>query len=264
MLIIVNFLTLALTVAKCNLHAYTGTQLKVREEIMVNVKYNEQECTLPMMVVKADTHTPLLFGRSWLQAIQLDWQTIFSQGQYTVQADIVDDLKTKYADIFRQELGTAKGIKATLHIKENIKPVFCKARQVPFALRPAVEKELARMQSEGIVVPADFNEWVTPLVCVPKPDGTVCLCGDYRTTVNKSINTDQFLIPTAEEIRSKLAGGERFQKSILSMHTSRCCLMRNPIRDCLGIPDYLLVYPQAQQFGSNLWSKYLVEWRVFV
>ena len=35
---------------------------------------------------------------------------------------------------------------------------------------------------------------------------------DYRTTVNKSIHTDQFPIPTAEEIHSKLAGGERFSK----------------------------------------------------
>lgn len=71
---------------------------------------------------------PLLFGRSWLQAIQLDWPQIFLQGQYSVQADVVDALKSKYADIFKQELGTVKGIKATLHIKENVKPIFCKAR----------------------------------------------------------------------------------------------------------------------------------------
>ena len=206
------FKHLPLAVAKRKLHAYTGTPLKVMGEIMTKVRYNKQECKLPMVVVKADTHAPLLFGRSWLQAIQLDWPAIFSQGQYSVQADVVDELKTKYADIFKQELGTVKGIKAALHIKENVRPIFCRSRQVPFALRPAVERELARMQSEGIIVPVDFSEWATPLVCVPKPDGTVRLCGDYRTTVNKSINTDQFPIPTAEEIRSKLSGGERFSK----------------------------------------------------
>ena len=63
----------------------------------------------------------------------------------------------------RNYVGTVKSIKAALHIKENVKPVFCKARQVPFALRPAVERELARMQSEGIIAPVDFNEWATPL-----------------------------------------------------------------------------------------------------
>jgi len=80
------------------------------------------------MVVKADTHTPLLFGRSWLQAIQLD-RSKFSSGW--------DNLKAKYADILKQELGTVKDIKAALYIKENIKPVFL---QVAFALRPAVER----------------------------------------------------------------------------------------------------------------------------
>ena len=38
------------------------------------------------------------------------------------------------------------------------------------------------------------------------------LCGDYRTTVHKSINTDQFPIPTAEEIHNKLAISKRFSK----------------------------------------------------
>jgi len=72
------------------------------EEIMIKVKNNKQECKLPMVVVKAETHPPLLFGRSWLQAIQLDWPTIFSQGQYSVQADVVNELKAKYANIFKQ------------------------------------------------------------------------------------------------------------------------------------------------------------------
>ena len=69
-----------------------------------------------------------------------------------------------------------------------------------------------RMQTEGIIVPVEFSNWATPLVCVPKPDGTVRLCGDYRTTVNQATYTEQFPIPTAEEIRSKLAGGEKFSK----------------------------------------------------
>ena len=68
------------------------------------------------------------------------------------------------------------------------------------------------MQSEGIIMPVEFSEWATPLVCVPKPDGTVRLCGDYRTTVNQATHTEQFPIPTVEEIRSRLAGGEKFSK----------------------------------------------------
>ena len=98
------FKHIPLMAAKRKLHAYTGTPLKVIGEIMVKVKYNEKECTLPLVIVKADSHVPLLFGRSWLQAIQLDWPQIFSDSQYSVQADVVDALKAKYADIFKQEL----------------------------------------------------------------------------------------------------------------------------------------------------------------
>lgn len=105
-----------------------------------------------------------------------------------------------------------KGTKATLHLKKNVRPVFCKARSVPFALRPAVERELERMQSEGIIMPVEFSEWATPLVCAPKPDGTVRLCGDYRTTVNQATHTEQFPIPSVEEIWSQFAGGEKFSK----------------------------------------------------
>ena len=68
------------------------------------------------------------------------------------------------------------------------------------------------MQFKGIIVSVGFSEQATPLVCVRKPDGTVHLCGDYSTTVNKSINANKFSIPTAEETRSKLASGERFSK----------------------------------------------------
>ena len=125
---------------------------------------------------------------------------------------MIKELQGKYADIFKQELGTVQGTKVTLHLRKNVKPVFCKAQPVPFALRRAVEKELERMQLEGIIVPVEISNWATPLVCVPKPDESVRLCGDYRTTVNQATHTEQFPIPTVDEIRSKLAGVRSFPR----------------------------------------------------
>ena len=48
-----------------------------------------------------------------------------------------------------------------------MKPVFQKARPVPYALRPAVEKELKKMEDEGIIEPVEVSNWVTPIACVP-------------------------------------------------------------------------------------------------
>ena len=198
----------------CNnkLHGYSGSSLVVAGEISVKVKYNVQECQLPMLVVKADKEAPPLFGRSWLQGIKLDWPAIFSQRVHVIKLDMIKELQSKYADIFKPELGTVKGLKATLHLKNNVKPVFCKARSVPFALRPAVERELERMQSEGIIMPVEFSEWATPLVCVPKPDGTVRLCGDYHTTVNKATHTDTFQYQRQRKSVADWQGGKSFLK----------------------------------------------------
>ena len=115
------------------LHVYSGSPLIVAGEISVKVKYNAQECQLPMLVVKTDKEAPPLFGRSWLRVIKLDWLTIFSQGTHVIKLDVMKELQSKYADIFKPELGTVKGTKATLHLRKNVKPVFCKAQSVPFA-----------------------------------------------------------------------------------------------------------------------------------
>ena len=68
------------------------------------------------------------------------------------------------------------------------------------------------MQAENIISPVDTSEWATPLVCVPKTDGSVRLCGDYKITVNRCIHTDQHPIPTPDEVLAKIAGGQKFTK----------------------------------------------------
>ena len=40
-------------------------------------------------------------------------------------------LKERYAEIFKPELGTVKGVTAKFHLKDNVKPVFLKARPGP-------------------------------------------------------------------------------------------------------------------------------------
>ena len=60
-----------------------------------------------------------------------------------------------------------------------MKPVFQKARPVPYALLPAVEKKLKKMEGERIIEPVEVSNWATPIVCVPKTDSSVRVSGDY-------------------------------------------------------------------------------------
>ena len=116
----------------------------------------------------------------------------------------------KYADVFEDKLGTFKSAKVRITLKEGSQPCFCKARQVPYSLKPKVEEELRRLQSEGILSKAEWSDWATPIVPVPKRDGSVRICGDFKGTINPVLQAEQYLLPRIEDIFAHLAGGEKF------------------------------------------------------
>ena len=97
-------------------------------------------------------------------------------------------------------------------MKPDARPKFCKARPVPYALQEAVEAEYNRLESEGIVERVEFSEWATPMVHVPKADGTTRSCGDYAVTVNPQLHVPQYPIPIPEDVFLKMRGGQRFTK----------------------------------------------------
>ena len=63
----------------------------------------------------------------------------------------VEGLKWEYKNIFKDELGTVTRIQARIKVKPDSNPVFCKARSVPYAIKPKVEKELDRLVENGIL-----------------------------------------------------------------------------------------------------------------
>ena len=80
------------------------------------------------------------------------------------------------------------------------------------ALRNAIEDKLDRLEHEGILEKVTHSEWATPIVAVPKPDGKVRLCGDFKVTVNQAMKVDQYPIPTAKNLCATLAGRKKFLK----------------------------------------------------
>ncbi|RUS83602.1 hypothetical protein EGW08_008656 [Elysia chlorotica] len=80
----------------------------------------------------------------------------------------------------------------------------------------SIEEELGRLQRDGIVEPVEHSEWATPIVPVRKKDGTVRICGDYKTTVNQVCSGDNHPIPRIEDLAYALSGGDKFTKLDLS------------------------------------------------
>ena len=148
------------------LKTYTSDRIKVVGEIDVDVLYQNQSHALVLVVVSGDG--PTLFGRNWLEAINLNWNQI---AHTRVEQDKnLNTLLTKYADVFTNKLGTMTQHRAKLYIKEGTTPKFYKARPVPFALQQQIEEELNRLESLGIIEPVCYSEWASPVVPVPKQD----------------------------------------------------------------------------------------------
>ena len=156
---------------------------------------------LPLIVVKGDR--PTLLGRSWLAKIQLNWREIHSLSSSGLQ-----ELLSQYDDVFQEGLGTFQGYEAKIEVTPNATPRFCKARTVPYSIRPKVEEELDRLVAEGTLEPIEYPKWAAPIVAVLKSDQkSVRVCGDFRMTVNPISRLNRYPIPKVEDLFATLAGG---------------------------------------------------------
>ena len=77
-------------------------------------------------------------------------------------------------------------------------------------------REIDRLEDIGVLEKVEFSRWATPIVPVPKADGTFRLCGDYKATLNAALEVDQHPLPKPEEIFVSLAGGQRLTTLDLS------------------------------------------------
>lgn len=205
---------------KVKLETYTGDPVKVIGATFVRVRYKQQCRKLPLVVVQGDG--PSLLGRGWLEEISLDWREIKRRNrarkvhQVKTTEDTLQRVLNKHEDVFKDELGTLKGTKATIHVKQDATPHFFRPRSVPFAIRAKVDKEIDRLLKENIMSPVKYAEWAAPVVPILKPIGTVRLCGDYKLTVNTVASLEQYPIPRVDDLFAALSGGKQFSKLDMS------------------------------------------------
>ena len=112
---------------KIKLKAHNGVRIPVYGEVYLPVVYEWPELMLPLIVVDGDG--PPLLGRNWLEQLKLNWRNIF----HVSKADTLFDVLSRYKMVFDKGLGTVKGFKADIQLQDGAKPIFCKARTVPYA-----------------------------------------------------------------------------------------------------------------------------------
>ena len=143
------------------LRLYDGSILPTKGEGLVEVTQGSQQATGRFVVENADFRLPLL-GRDWLGKLRLNWQELFQSWDPRVNALYTADWINKFPDVVKDGLGWLKGIVAEIELKGKVKPMFCKCRAVPFALRKQVEEILQQQVQDGELQPVEQSEWAPP------------------------------------------------------------------------------------------------------
>ena len=79
------------------------------------------------------------------------------------------------------------------------------------------------------------------MVVVPKADGSIRLCGDYKQTVNPQLDVDKYPLPNPTELFASLAGGYQFSKIDLS-HAYQQLRLDESSRECVTINTHQGLY----------------------
>lgn len=207
-----QFSNITLKPSSVRLKTYTGESMEVVGEAEFDVSYADQGPKTLILAIVARKGPPLV-GTNWLQHFVLDWPKIKS---ILLANEPVRQLLQDYSDVFRDGLGTITPFKASLSVSPSANPRFHRPRPVPYALRPLVEQELERLERAGVLQPGSHSDWAAPIVTVPKRDGTVRICGDYKLTVNPVLDVDPISTTSSRRSFATLAGGKYFSTMDLS------------------------------------------------
>ncbi|XP_057691299.1 uncharacterized protein K02A2.6-like [Corythoichthys intestinalis] len=135
-------------------------------------------------------------GRLWINALRVNWLEVRQQSDGSSQLQVILD---KNEEVFRE------------------------ARTVQYAIRDKVEADLDALVKSGVLEPVNTSEWATPIVPVPKKNGGIRTCADFKVTLNPVLCVEQYPLPLIDDLFAGLSGGQKFSKidlnqAYLQMH----------------------------------------------
>lgn len=178
-----------------------GTHCVVRG--LINVMLNNKFDVQAIVIESRKDFCPLI-GRSWLDKLYPDWRSNFCHVlnvKSVIHSDVsIEEVKHEYASVFSTSENPISQFKAHLQLKENAVPKFIKPSTVPYALREKVASNLEKLVSEGILEKVKNSQWASQIVVVPKKNGDIRICSNYKPTINPVLEDDVYPIPVVDDI----------------------------------------------------------------
>ncbi len=171
---------------------------KPRQTFHVNLlkEWHERQPELQLRVqaVVEEEESPEQFFPTGQQSATLDLSHLTSRQQEELGAVIPPGL-------FQERPGFTTVVEHSIPLKDPT-PVRQRMYRVPERLLPSLKAEVEEMLALG-VIERSSSEWSNPVVLVPKKDGTMRFCIDFRR-VNAQSHFDAYPMPRLEDLIERL------------------------------------------------------------
>lgn len=139
-----------------------------------------------------------------------------------------------------------------IQLREGAIPVSLTApRKVPLPLMKELKKTLDQMLLQEVIARVDEpTEWCSALVVVPKPDGTLRICVDFKP-LNKYIQREIYPMPVTEAIFGRLGKAKIFSKIDAKHGFWQCPLDEGSQKLTTFITPFGRYYFRRLPFGIN-------------
>ncbi|KAI3660863.1 hypothetical protein MP638_006620 [Amoeboaphelidium occidentale] len=119
----------------------------------------------------------------------------------------VRELLIRFEDVFEERIERLSGLKNYFYeilLEPDAKPIASKCRKFSPKEKVIIPEELTKMKQAGIVKESE-SEWVSPVVLVPKPDGSIRFCINFKV-LNKVTPKDKYPLPLIDDCVQQLSG----------------------------------------------------------
>ena len=117
-------------------------------------------------------------------------------------------LLREFEDICDGRLGALKGVEHRIELVQGAVPIFQQPYRCGIERRKAEDAEVQRMLAAKVIEPS-MSEWASPIILVPKPDGSLRFCVDYRK-LNAVTKRDSYPMPRMDECIDTLGDAKLF------------------------------------------------------